>query len=74
MLLGVYKGVGRAGVGICRIGNGKAAALSNSVTPGILGMSGGREYAAERLAKAKMALAPKLSLEKDILKKIVGKI
>jgi hypothetical protein len=34
-------------------------------------MSGGKEYAAEMLAKAKMALAPKLSLEKDIVQKMV---
>jgi hypothetical protein len=51
------------------MGRGKAALFNSSVTPGILGMSGGREYADESWAKAKMALAPKLSLEKDILKK-----
>jgi hypothetical protein len=60
-------------VGICKIGNGKEAALRSSVTPGIFGINGGREYALERLAKAKMALAPKLSLEKDISKKTWAK-
>jgi hypothetical protein len=39
---GVNGGLSRGGVGICRIGSGGALLDKGSVTPGIVGMSGGK--------------------------------
>jgi hypothetical protein len=41
--LGVKGGLSSGGVGTCKIGNGGALVVKGSVTPGMLGMRGGKE-------------------------------
>lgn len=43
MSLGVKGGLSSGGVGTCNTGSGGALLVKGSVTPGIVGMSGGRE-------------------------------
>jgi hypothetical protein len=51
MLLEVKGGLSRGGVGICRMGSGGALLASGSVTPGMLGIRGGKESAKVGVAK-----------------------
>lgn len=43
MSLGVKGGLSRGGVGTCKIGKGGAFVVRASVTPGMVGMRGGKE-------------------------------
>lgn len=45
MLLASKGGLSNGGVGICKIGRGGALLVRGSVTPGIVGISGGKDSA-----------------------------
>jgi len=51
MSLGVNGGLSSGGVGICKIGKGGAFSVRTSVTPGMLGIRGGRERHSPRIAR-----------------------
>jgi hypothetical protein len=51
MLLGVKGGLSSGGVGTCKIGRGGALVVNGSVTPGIEGISGGRDRHSAREIK-----------------------
>ena len=51
MSLGVNGGLSRGGVGTCRIGRGGALVVRASVTPGMVGMSGGKDRHSPRATR-----------------------
>jgi hypothetical protein len=51
MSLGVNGGLSNGGVGTCRIGKGGALVVRASVTPGIVGMRGGKERHSPRATR-----------------------
>lgn len=49
--LGVNGGLSNGGVGTCKMGKGGALVVRASVTPGMLGIRGGKERHSPRVAK-----------------------
>lgn len=65
MLLASNGGLSNGGVGICRIGRGGALLVKGSVTPGMVGISGGSDRA-EANGVMRDAAA-KVTIDRDIL-------
>ena len=73
MSLGVKGGLSSGGVGTCKIGKGGAMVVKGSVTPGIVGMRGGKERHSPRATRDAMeAKEYFILLERKIEQDCVG--
>jgi hypothetical protein len=63
--LGVNGGLSSGGVGTCRIGNGGALVVRASVTPGMVGMRGGKERHSPRATSDAMEAIEYFILRKN---------